>query len=540
MTLGNLRLGRVLGGVAWLALLVLPAATACADDSEDPGTPSAGAAGESSAGASADAGGGGAGGTNAGGADAGDAGRGGGEAGAALGGAGGQPVVAELQVNLPADLASASAADYADNEHGVISGATLDRWLEDWEGNRPAGITGRLILLQQDSKAGATLFVKHDDEHVFTYGFAQHAYADSQRRNNGLLDTFATIPDGEKTDEILNELGIDLTKDLVVFLFVDKDAVPGTAVDAGSKASKVWYNTRSWWWLRYWGAAAEHLAILDGAAADVLAEENLVDAPSEPPATPGTFSVKQLRVDNTSLKIDVGELIDVVASEDDGYVLVDPRRKAEYFGEAFASPANPVNGKRPLTEGRIKGARFLPWQATLEGITIAGAPGYAPEGLDAAVTTHALRFKSKAALRALYDDDASVNYDAAPEGAVTVHYCGHGRRASTWAFVSLGVLGIPARLYDGSWVEWGNLAGGTALEGFPARPLPEGSPWRTDLATLSEQGSFEAPIAGVAYNLLSGVVSEVTVEASAAGLNIDPQATTTSLLIDADKAYKTE
>lgn len=443
-----------------------------------------------------------------------------------------------LRVNGPLSLVSESDNDYDANESGIISGKTLDRWISNWEDNRPSGISGKLVILQQDSRSGTQAFIKHDDKHVFTYGFAEHAYADAQKRNNGLLDTFATIPDGKRTDEILNQFDIDLNKDLVVFAFADKDAVPGSVVDSGTKATKVWYNTRSWWWLRYWGADAAHLAILNGAAKDVLASKNIVSKPSPVPTRPGTFSVKSLRDDNTSLKVDVGELIELIRAGGNELVLVDPRRKAEYFGEEFASPANPVNAERPLTEGRIKGARFLPWQTTLAGVSVTGDPDYAVAGIDDAVATHALRFKSKAELLELYYDDDLVNYDAAPKGAVTVHYCGHGRRASTWAFISLGVLGIPARLYDGSWVEWGNLAGGAPPDAGPERPLPEVSPWRTDTTDLSEHGSPLAPIPGVYYNPASAVISEVEVTASAAGLEINPLATTTTRIVDADKAYK--
>ncbi len=444
------------------------------------------------------------------------------------------PAGPKITTNTPAALTTESASSYEDNEFGIISGATLERWLEDWEGNRPEGISGRLIVLQQDSKEGAELFIGHDDENTFTYGFAAHAYADSQQRNNGLLDTFVTIPDGAKTDAILNEFGIDLTRDLVVFAFANQDSLPGTVDDAGAKASKIWYNTRSWWWLRYWGADARHLAILDGAAKEVLAAEYIVDEPSEKPAAPGKFSVKQLKVDNTSLKVDVGGFIDLVRDGASDVVVVDPRRSAEYAGTAFSSPANPVNGKRPVAEGRVRGARFSPWQLVLEGVSVGAAPGYATDVTLA--VANGLRFKPKDELREVFDDDAFADYDGAPDGAVTIHYCGHGRRASTWAFVSLGVLGVPARLYDGSWVEWGNLSGGSADDGAPERPLPEESQWRTDLDELSEHGAVgETPVEGVFYNPATGADGA---EASADGLNINPDAKSTRAIIEADKKYK--
>ena len=95
---------------------------------------------------------------------------------------------------------------------------------------------------------------------------------------------------------------------------------------------------------------------------------------------------------------------------------------------------------------------------------------------------------------------------------------------------------MPARLYDGSWVEWGNLAGGSAEEASPERPLPEASRWRTDLAELSEHGPIgETPAPGVTYNLAAATDGA---ESSADGLNIDPDAASTRAILDADQAYK--
>jgi hypothetical protein len=55
----------------------------------------------------------------------------------------------QVQVNTPLQIAQESADDYNDNVNGLITGKTLSRWLSDWENERPAGVTGRLIILQQ-------------------------------------------------------------------------------------------------------------------------------------------------------------------------------------------------------------------------------------------------------------------------------------------------------------------------------------------------------------------------------------------------------
>jgi hypothetical protein len=53
-----------------------------------------------------------------------------------------------------------------------------------------------------------------------------------------------------------------------------------------------------------------------------------------------------------------------------------------------------------------------------------------------------------------------------------------------------GLFGMPAKLYDASWIEWGNMAT-TAKGGV----LPASSPWRTDIPTLSSP---------ITYNLDAG------------------------------------
>jgi hypothetical protein len=60
----------------------------------------------------------------------------------------------QVQVNTPLQIAQESADDYNDNVNGLITGKTLSRWLSDWENERPAGVTGRLIILQQGDGSG--------------------------------------------------------------------------------------------------------------------------------------------------------------------------------------------------------------------------------------------------------------------------------------------------------------------------------------------------------------------------------------------------
>ncbi len=84
--------------------------------------------------------------------------------------------------------------------------------------------------------------------------------------------------------------------------------------------------------------------------------------------------------------------------QDEEVILVDPRRTAEYRRGCLRFAEQPGKRQRPLAEGRIKGARFSPWQTTLLGVSVGAAPGFATD-VTAAVEEEGLRFKSKADLR---------------------------------------------------------------------------------------------------------------------------------------------
>ncbi|MCZ7560629.1 MAG: hypothetical protein M5U30_11655 [Burkholderiaceae bacterium] len=88
------------------------------------------------------------------------------------GGGGGEDtsaVATKLTVNSPAQIAQESADSYDDNVNGVISGATLKRWIDDWPANRPAGLTGKLVILQVTAGPAGYEYLKSDGKNVFTY-----------------------------------------------------------------------------------------------------------------------------------------------------------------------------------------------------------------------------------------------------------------------------------------------------------------------------------------------------------------------------------
>jgi thiosulfate/3-mercaptopyruvate sulfurtransferase len=104
--------------------------------------------------------------------------------------------------------------------------------------------------------------------------------------------------------------------------------------------------------------------------------------------------------------------------DDPTIAIVDARTEEEYRGEDI----------RAQRGGHIPGAILVPWSSTLNEVG---------------------SFKKLAAIESLYRD-AGVR-----PGQQVVAYCQTGHRGSHDYF-TLSLAGYTARLYDGSWEEWGN------------------------------------------------------------------------------------
>lgn len=75
-----------------------------------------------------------------------------------------------------------------------------------------------------------------------------------------------------------------------------------------------------------------------------------------------------------------------------------------------------------------------------------------------------------------------------------------------------GILGYPAKLYDASWIEWGQMA--SAAKGGA---LADDSPWRTDRVEPDGPQLSEA----VTYNADAGLTVDSVVGANSYALRAD-------------------
>lgn len=479
----------------------------------------------------------------------------GGSGGGDTGGTGGTLPDPEIYVSTAADLAGESAYDYGDNEYGIVTGNRLKSWIEDWEGNRPAGIDGDLVIVQV--VAGVTPFytlASNEAEGVRSYVVNSAGF--NTPRNNGFSNFETDIPDGATADAFFQAYDIDPTEDLIVLTFEQQAATQNSVVQSVGRA---------WVFFKYWGTENEHIAILNGSlnfnakpetyglALSIVGEHHHSDPPEN-----GTFSVRDSWVDHTTLSISLEDLIGILEQRvdhpgvDDGIRIVDARGGAEAYGLLKATSTGRTNctsytGTAPNAkcstpfEGRLKGAQSVPWTQFLD--TAAGG----------------FRFLPKPTVKSIFDTQSGWNNNA----ELTIQYCRTNQRSTVTGIVASVILGYPTRFYETSFIEWGHASAGpdpTGLGGagntqdYPNKHLVDADfAFRTDLDYLTEHailhpndagayvpggtlGTLTQPVTwvdGPNYNLEADVAPAVP----GVWPLLNPAATTTELSIDTDRAY---
>jgi len=423
-----------------------------------------------------------------------------------------------------ASLATVSASDYNDNEYGLITGATLTSWIDDWAANKPAAISGELIILQVSDGAltdavdascldgndadtvGTCKYFKPADG-VRSYSLGSSTWVET--RDNGVTETVSVVLSGEKMDALLAAYDIDPTSDMIVF-----------AMGTGGNFQNMLMG-RAHYLFRYWGTEAEHLAMLNGGAthASVIPAGDrgtyLGESNSGPAPTGGTVSVKDLYADNTILQATLGEMMSVARGEVDDVFVWDARSPSEWNGD--------LNSTGGATGANCGAGGTSPCYTAMNG-TVAGAVNLnfsdllvsddATEDLnDSASVTSAdasYRYLDKATLATMV---TNLGYT---EGQTVYTYCRTTYRAMITGTTTGVIMGYPTRYYDGAMIEWLQMASVTNYDGD--LNLPATSPWQTaaltDNLTYNASADIEAPSITNAF------------------------ASSTDKVVEADRAYK--
>lgn len=440
-------------------------------------------------------------------------------------------LLSATKVSTAAELTTESDANYDNNNYGLITATKLKSWIDNWAANKPAGITGNLVILHSGT---ASNFIKPATG-VLSYNWASDVFSSSDRlafraaRDNGIITDPFALPTGAITDEVLQTYGIDPTKDLLVFA-ARNDTGAGT--NASPRGSIYQTLHRAVYWLRYWGVDRKNVAVLNGAINQngEFAASYLTAVTSElSTPTKGTFSVKSLKnIDNSVLVQPLENIINIVKKGSSHGIygisgsvfLADARHNsansaavidAEFTGNPVANTIGPSTSA--LFAGHIKGANFTPWPVVIDQTTG--------------------KFKSKAEIAALWNDVSgfnSVNTSGTGyrDGQTIVHYCRTNARSMVTGLSAFLILGKPSVFYENSMIEWTALSANHTVSSL--RTLPAGHQFATDTNELTYSGS-NTP--GPVYNSTASV-SQYT------SYNINTNATTTRKNLDEDKLYKSQ
>jgi thiosulfate/3-mercaptopyruvate sulfurtransferase len=183
-----------------------------------------------------------------------------------------------------------------------------------------------------------------------------------------------------------------------------------------------WFAAYAYWYFRLYGH--RNVRLLDGGRKKW--ELDSLEQVTEVPDRPRTSYHAQEQ--DPSIRAHRDEVIAAIGQLN----LVDVRSPDEFAGRLLA-PAH-LPQEQAQRGGHIPGAKNVPWSKAA-----------AEDGT----------FKSDVTLRALYADDAGLDFTRD-----TIAYCRIGERsAHTW-FVLHELLGLSnVKNYDGSWTEYGSLVG---------------------------------------------------------------------------------
>lgn len=185
------------------------------------------------------------------------------------------------------------------------------------------------------------------------------------------------------------------------------------------------FGVYAWWVFKLCGHTRVH--VLDGARYQWRHEGRPLVTDHPAPRPPADYRPNGTR--NGTVRIMRDELLQRL-----GYprlLLLDARSPEEFRGQLASPPGSPNVGAERL--GRIPGAKHLYFEELL---------------------TPTRCFRPRAELRALF---AARGVE---QGRDVVAYCRLSHRASVLYFALTELLGLDEiRVYDGSWIEWGNLVG---------------------------------------------------------------------------------
>ncbi|VAX30228.1 hypothetical protein MNBD_NITROSPIRAE02-782 [hydrothermal vent metagenome] len=322
------------------------------------------------------------------------------------------------------DTSEEIAAERVDpNINVLIDPVELKSWLDN---GYPGDIYGNSKVV--------VLFVGTQDQYDAGHipGSQLVSYGDIKAaRSDGVSMTIDMVATKAQMDGVIQKTGIDGGTLIVI---------------TGPSGNFSFMNTaRAYYNFRYWGFPRSKLRVLNGFVDTTWAEAGYrleFEAAAAP--EPSTFSVCYLKQDPDRFRAPLEDMINVATDNNPKTVVIDTRSNAEYSGSSLT--AGSESGKYVAFEGHIRGAEWL------EYVNLLDADGKLKNDTDLI-----------SALKSIGVDNSTTSYP----------YCRTSWRAAITFLALDGVLNYPVKLYDGAWIEWGQM---TAQSGA----LDAGSAWITD------------------------------------------------------------
>lgn len=190
-----------------------------------------------------------------------------------------------------------------------------------------------------------------------------------------------------------------------------------------------WFAAYGAWVLKYYGL--RDVRLLDGGRFKWEKADGRALTTEVPTPARGTWVAEE---GDRGIRAFKDEVLEVALGEREG-VIVDIRGVPEFQGEIGVAPG--FGGEAAAKWGHIPGALNFPWGGNVK------VPADGGDGT----------FKDIEAIRERY---AAQGIDGSKPIYV---YCRIGERASHTWFALTQLLGYDAKVYDGSWTEWGNAVG---------------------------------------------------------------------------------
>jgi len=321
----------------------------------------------------------------------------------------------------------------------MITPKTLHSWLTMGYGFDTFGYY-RMVILDVDTREG------------YRQGHAPGAYLleDTDlwatRSNSISVDRFQ-VPTQAQMDAVIRRTNID--NDAIVII-------------TGSTMTGI---GRAYFNFRYWGFPRQQLKVLNSTNTAYAAAGFALHTESPPAPEPCQYTVCSTRGLNSfsAVRASFAEMITLAEDKDPETVIIDTRSPAEYAGNPGSTLLDKDKNEYAAFEGHIKTAVNIDYKTLLVGQS----------------NTNQLLPRDDL-LKILSQHNIAAN-------RISILYGRDGQEDSTLFLVLDGALNWPAKLYDGGWSQWGQMAGNSLQKGGM---LQEDSPWRTDSPARSESISY--------------------------------------------------